>query len=278
MKKDKNRKSGHDFVKRVNEIVSSPKEKGTLAKAQGRSFTRSIHPLVKMLDDINRDKDHPFHSSFKEAKKNWKSRKTNGESLSLSIFGRDLSNRLVMRNFHFSRTIYDGAWAFEIATVGAGYAKIIELDDLNGYTDFTTLYDQYKIHRVDFKLIPRINVHSFTTAAVTATAIMPTIAVWFDPDDATAPALQGESLEVENALYERGTSVIQGHYEPQAAIAAYGGAFTQFASFDGWCDCTSDDIQWYALKAWVTTGGTGQTTFQVWDAYFTVHCEFRKVR
>ncbi len=65
---------------------------------------------------------------------------------------------------------------------------------------------------------------------------------------------------------------------PRAAIAAYGGAFTQFADFDQWCDCASDDVEWYSFKAYSAGDGASQTTHQTWDLYFEVECEFRFVR
>jgi hypothetical protein len=188
-----------------------------------------------------------------------------------------LSTDYIMRKVGFQRSIYDdGAYAATLPAVG--YARAFELDELPGYTDFTTLWDQYRITRVDYKIIPRNNVQSLTTTATATTAIMPTISVWWDPDDASTPTLVGESLEVENVSHYGGYEIIKGSFKPHAAIAAYGGAFTQFADFDGWCDCTSDDVQWYGLKVWVGAGGGSQTTFQVWDAFYVVHCEFRKVR
>jgi len=193
------------------------------------------------------------------------------------VFPKSFSEKYVMRRAKFKRTLYDGAFASSIPA-GAGYARNFQLDELSGFTDFTTLWDQYRLARIDYKLIPRINVHSFTTAAVSTTAIMPTIAIWSDPDDSTAPAAQGESLEVENAQYCSGVEVITGSFIPRTATAVYGGAFTSYGDFTGWCDCTSDDIEWYGLKCWVTPDGVTQSTHQVWDAYFAIHVEFRKTR
>lgn len=248
---------------------------------RGRELSRLEHPVLAFLKAVRADKSHPLHKIFKKKnlKKTWegvKSGKTRG--LDLDRAGRDLSNRLTMRNFMYTRTEYSNGWANQIVTTGAGYSKVFELDQLPGYTDFTTLFDQYRFVRIDFKLIPRNNVQSFTQSISAATSVFPNISVWFDPDDATNPLAVGESLEVENALHVNGFHDIEGHFKPQAAIAAYGGAFTQFAAFDGWCDCTSDDTQWYSLKAWVSPGGAAQTEFQYWDAYFTSHVEFRKVR
>jgi hypothetical protein len=183
----------------------------------------------------------------------------------------------VMRNVKFSRSLYDnGAYVQSVPPVG--FARAFQLDELPGYTDFTTLWDQYRITRVAYRIIPRVNVQTLAIQAVVTTAVMPTISVWWDPDDATTPTLVGESLEVENAQHCAGYEIVEGSFKPHAAIGAYGGAFTQFADFDGWCDCTSDDVEWYGLKVWVGAGGGSQTVFQTWDAFYTVSCEFRKVR
>lgn len=246
------------------------------ARGRGHDLNRSPpHPLVSFLKEVRGNKEHPLHKEYKAVTKAWSSGKKG--KLNLSMFGPDLSNQLIMRNFTFVRSEFDNAWAVQ-SVPADGVAKHFELDNLPGYTDFTTLFDQYRFTRVDFKLIPRVNVNTFAVVAVTTTAVMPVISVWFDPDDSTDPLLVGESLEVENVIHSSGYHIIEGHFKPKAAIGAYGGAFTQFAEFDGWVDCTSDDTQWYGLKAWVGAGGGSQTTFQTWDAFFVSHVEFRKVR
>jgi len=186
-----------------------------------------------------------------------------------------MGNRELMKPFKVRRHIYLSAFVQGQPT-GDGAAHETELDQLNGFTDFTTLFDQYRFTKVDYAFFPRMNTHNLAINAVTTTTLLPHLWVFHDPDDATTPT-EGNALEHQETTFHAGYDVVRGSYKPYAAIAAYGGAFTMFAAFDGWCDCASDDIQWYALKAWATVDGASQTTHQVWDLVLTVHCEFRFV-
>jgi len=186
-----------------------------------------------------------------------------------------MGTRALMKPFKVRRHVTFPAFLAGGPT-GDGAAYQMELDNFSGYTDFTTLFDQYRFTKVHYALFPRMNVHSLTTNAVTTTALVPHVWVCSDPDDSTTPT-EANMLEHQETTFHSGFGVVKGSYKPYAAVAAFGGAFTSYAEFDGWCDCASDDIEWYALKAWTTVDGASQTTHQVWDLIISVDCEFRFV-
>jgi hypothetical protein len=189
-----------------------------------------------------------------------------------------MGNKRLYKPFKMIRTLYVNAFITGVASVGVGAAKNIQLDELPGFSDVTALFDQYRFTNVEYKFLPRNNVQSLTDTAVAGTSIMPNLLVYSDPDDSTAPTTIDEVTQYEEVTVNNGYQIVRGNFKPQAAIAAYGGAFTSYASFDGWCDCASDDIEWYALKAWITPSGAAQTTFQNWNLALRVSCEFRFVR
>jgi hypothetical protein len=161
---------------------------------------------------------------------------------------------------------------------GTGLARNWQLDELPAFGDFTNLFDQYRFTHVTVRGFPRINTNNLTVASSVTTLTCSPIVVTFDPDDSTTPASMDELLEYPTCKVYWGFQKWSYHLKPRAAIAAYGGAFTQFADFDQWIDCASDDVEWYALKVYSAGDGASQTTHQVWDFFYEVECEFRFVR
>ncbi len=163
------------------------------------------------------------------------------------------------------------------AAGGVGYAKNFQLDQIPQFADFVNLFDQYRFTHVTALFIPRTNTNNLTVASNASTQTVSPILAAFDPDDSTTPTSDTDVLSYPTCKVFPGYKVWKYHFKPRAAIAAYGGAFSQFADFDQWCDCASDDVEWYALKVWQEGDGASQTTHQIWDAYFFVEMEFRFV-
>lgn len=160
---------------------------------------------------------------------------------------------------------------------GVGYAKNFQLDQLIQFAEFADIFDQYRFVRIKARFLPRINQHNLTTMSATATTTLSPLAVIWDPDDAVTPSSFNDVAGYPNIRIEPGYREVELEFKPRAAIAAYGGAFTQFADFDGWIDCASDDVEYYAIKAWQFGDGVSQTTHAVWDCVYEVDCEFRFV-
>ncbi len=127
-------------------------------------------------------------------------------------------------------------------------AIAFSLDMLPNYTEFTALYDLYRIVRAEVLMIPNI------VNANSATPLSGLTAHVCDFDDATVPA----SL---NELYQYGDGpgrcVLQGptekiyrSLEPRAAAAVYSGAFTSYATTprSQWMNCSSPGVQYYGFK------------------------------
>lgn len=180
------------------------------------------------------------------------------------------------RPFKVQQIIVDTSFITN-ATGGAGAAKNFQLDMLPQFATFAALFDQYRFTKIHSILYPRANTNNFAVmAAVTTLTMSPIIVVW-DPDDSNVPAAITDVTGYPNAVMHPGYAKIEHKFKPRAAIAAFGGAFTNFADFDGWMDCASDDIEYYALKAWALGDGASQTTHQIWDMVSYVEAEFRFV-
>lgn len=158
----------------------------------------------------------------------------------------------------------DATTTFFVFIGGAGVANTItygamryyaELSSLPGLTEFTGLFDAYRIRKVTMKFIPyATTVDSDMIAASAAANLIMHYAV--DYDDATLPAASQVGLE-ELQQYEgyHSRQVITGKgfsisFRPRVATTVYQGAFTAYAqaSKKMWIDMTSTTVQHYGLK------------------------------
>jgi hypothetical protein len=171
---------------------------------------------------------------------------------------------------------FSGGWLAASASGGeAGF--YLRLQDLNGYADFTSAFDQYRIREIRAKLIPRNNVQTLTQTSTAAIAQMPPLFVAVDYDDANAPSSYTDLLQYTNVKCVAGWDQVEVNWKPQFALSAYNGSFGAFSvgSAEQWNDCASAGIQYYGLKAASYTDGVSQTTHQQWDLFVRATVDFR---
>lgn len=140
---------------------------------------------------------------------------------------------------------YEGAFAFK-------------LNDLPDYTEFTQLFDQYKLCAVKVTFQQPYNdseTARFPRASAAQGTAMPSLHLHHvvDFNDAnTLPILNLQQYQNHKVINLSGTSLRGGktsvYCKPRIALAAYEGAFTGYASQRGWLDVGDAAIQHYGLK------------------------------
>jgi hypothetical protein len=142
----------------------------------------------------------------------------------------------------------------------------VTFNSLPDYATFAALFDQYRIVTVETWTIPRSGVGSNNTYVG---GLMTTVV---DYDDNTSPVSTNQLLNYENAITANGA---QGHYrkfQPHAALAAYGGAFTSFANkASPWLDCAYPAVAHYGQN-W---GITITDSVYLYDLEVRIHFQFR---
>lgn len=122
------------------------------------------------------------------------------------------------------------------------------LSQLPNYTEFTNLYNEYKIARVKVKFIYSANNQPVTTLAnITA---LPTIYTAVDTNDSVAPTAVSDLLQYKTFKAHRADKPFSVYFKPNYAVAAYSGAFTSYAASAGWIDTSSVNVKHYGLK-WI---------------------------
>lgn len=171
------------------------------------------------------------------------------------------------RIYEFSRQTHNSTWITSSTTVPVYSAFAPTLSGVAGYTEFTGLFDQYRMTELEIWLIPRVLGGSTGNPGLFITSI--------DYDDNALPASFSE-LEENNSSVTTGGNV--GRYmkfKPHIAMAAYGGAFTSYANqSDQWIDCGSPGVYQFGIKmAWTVTDQAYS-----YDLVTRYRLQFRNVR
>jgi hypothetical protein len=150
------------------------------------------------------------------------------------------------------------------------FAKQWNTSDLVQFSSYAAVFDQYKIEKVEFWLTP------FGTACAPGYPNNVRIYSVIDYDDSTTPSSVSALQQYENAVTTRCTD---GHYvkfRPHIAVAAYGGAFTQFMNKEcDWIDVGSTGVQHYGLKVGIDpTAASGSLNL---DMITRITVSFRNV-
>lgn len=172
------------------------------------------------------------------------------------------------------RSLFGGTLsASAVAFVGQGYQ--FQLDQLPGYTEFTTLFDQYRIPLIEFQLISLQSTGSQVGGGFTPCKLLSVV----DYDDANAPATENDLLQYENVKV---VGCITSHtikFKPRIATALYGGAvFTAFGNGAAqWIDVASPSVPHYGIKLGITSAG-GAGNISNWSIYVKMTIELKSAR
>jgi hypothetical protein len=150
--------------------------------------------------------------------------------------------------------------------IDAGF--LFKLNDLTDYTKWTTLFDQYRLVKVEVMGFP-INDQNQVGSGANQSELR--TAVDYDNTTAFGADLLGPFGDSVRIHYS--TAQWKRVLKPRIAMAAYKGALTGFANMNAqWIDSANPDVQHYGLRYYlpVSTG-----TVPTWRVYAKYHLEFR---
>lgn len=181
--------------------------------------------------------------------------------------------RFKRKTFQTVSVTYNG-----VATNSSG-AFTFKLSDLPNNSEFTSLFDKYRISGIRAQFIPRTNVLALNNLSSSLTA-QPVLLTVIDYDDGTAGDYNALA-QYENCKSHDQFKPFSLYFKPMIAVAAYQGAFTGYGSSRKmWLDAASPDIEYYALK-WATlpySSGNNATLDPIWDVIFTYYVQFKYPR
>lgn len=157
-------------------------------------------------------------------------------------------------------------------TAGLGRGIYFYLAQLSNYTEFTALFDQYKITGIRVQLLPQQNVNQTTSGAITT----PTIMTCIDYNSVNIPAQSSDVLEFQNSQVTTYDQKVDRYFRPKIAVASYSGTFASYSSVDTWVDTNSPNVQYYGFRAWIPPVNT--TAIAGWRIYVTYYLSFRMIQ
>jgi hypothetical protein len=119
-------------------------------------------------------------------------------------------------------------------------ASSIAFNASPAYTEYTGLFDQYRIRLIEAWLEP---------IAAQGTTVFGPVASAIDLDDANSPGNLASVQAKQDSLTSYGGSSHYHRWVPHCALAAYSGVFTSFANVTApWIDSASPAVQHFGLK------------------------------
>jgi len=205
------------------------------------------------------------------------SRKRSNRNGNRAILSRDIApSRMIGQGatYRTVRTVNVGAIT-AIAT-DSGVGRRFRLSDLPSTSEFTNLFDQYRIVMVEAEYV-------FSTHILASQARYPRIAFAVDYSDSTNPGSESEVLQYQNAeafQFGQVKHTFKRVFKPRAALAAFQGAFTGYgtASPNQWFDTSNSSIEYYGTKEWINNYNTVLATGAVLNVYHRYHLEFKNAR
>lgn len=157
-----------------------------------------------------------------------------------------------------------------------GRCFVFRLDLLPSYTEFTNLFDEYKLNMVVVHFIPQYTmVNPEVGGAAVDTGMLYYAA---DYDDGSTPTSKDYMLQMENCRYLTVTQAAHVAIRPKSSIVvdANGGTYVGASIGPTWINCGSGIYNHYGLKVWCQ--GSTTTTIYQWRVLVDYYITFRKAR
>jgi hypothetical protein len=156
------------------------------------------------------------------------------------------------------------------STTYGAFAAI--LGNFVGYTELTSVFDQYRIMQMRMTFIPVVpmgNANAYGVLLYTA----------FDYDDVSPPIAVTDLEQYDTCLVIQAGTFFERICNPRVAYAAYGGGtFTSYANQRaGWIDAASSSVQHYGIKYAITANGSGLSV-NLYTLKMQIFVQFRSQR
>jgi len=106
--------------------------------------------------------------------------------------------------------------------LGWAGSKAFRLSDLPNHTEFTALFDSYRIYKVEVHFIPKYSESDYSSGG--AAYGLPTIYIASDENSTTNPASINELCQYKNCVFKRFNEPVKYTVYPKIALATAGNA------------------------------------------------------
>lgn len=194
------------------------------------------------------------------------------------------SRSLSMPMIKIKRTTIGGAWAVGTAAVGDFWRYYQpNLSQFNNITEFSNLFDQYKVNGIKYTFYPRYdsvdaNPGSFTNTTVKMVTVV-------DPFTGLVPlgvystATLNTLMEQSGAKVRNGLRPVSVYFKPQIEIPTnIGGGVTYTPASKVWINTSSTGVPFRGFHTFVATNNMSTPSGLVYDVYITWYITFKNLK
>lgn len=199
-------------------------------------------------------------------------------------------NRLSRQVHMFKRIVNLGTYTASITSgatptiVPVKKAFSFQLNDLPNISEYASLFDQFKITGIKFRVVPRT---SMTTQGVVTGTVSTVgygqVVTAIDFDDAVNPSSKDELLEFGSAKYTASSKIHQRYFSPKVLNAVWVNVVsTGYAPAKApWIDLQNTNLPHYGIKLWIDApenSGGGSNSSISYDVYATYYFMCKNTR
>jgi len=156
------------------------------------------------------------------------------------------------------------------------YAIGFQLNQLDQYTTYQALFDEYRLDRVEITFFPAYRANS---VALAPTSLIPLIYIVSDYDDSVLPTTISQLREYESCVIRDDSRAFTISIVPRTNISLASGATSgQSPSANLWVDMTQSNVPFYGIKIGIQGAPSGTTSLQEWQMSPRYYLSCRNVR
>lgn len=179
---------------------------------------------------------------------------------------------------YFKRTLYYSGWTANSTTADTFLNYYGVLSVVPNYTEFTNLFDQYRINGIKIQLIPRGNSSDIgTSSASPPTGQSVGVFSIIDYDDINVLTSFTQAVQYQNLKMTRSHQIHSRYFKPRIANSVYNGAagVVNAGSVRGWIDCDNPSVPHMGVKMVLQQSPNLAQTFDLKIDYYLA---FKNVR
>lgn len=189
---------------------------------------------------------------------------------------RQFTGKIAQPVQYFTRSYFSpGHISIPTGAPAVGYADFFNLASVPDVSDFTALYDQYKIKGIKYTLIPRIS-NAGPSGAVGNPSILGNIWSVLDFDDSNIPASLNTLLQYQNVKRTQYNKIHSRYFKPSVQLGVGTPLASSLIRKNQWIDAANISAQHLGIKLWVD-GSYGPYPLE-FDLHVKMYLAFKNVR
>lgn len=174
---------------------------------------------------------------------------------------------------YFKRNVWLPNWLVTAAGVDNFTSLKFSLSQIPNHSEFTALYDQYKICMVKAELIPQFD--NANVGSSTSTNVITQNYSVLDYDDIGTPTSMDQLMQYQNCKRTPSTRILKRVIKPRFASELFNtGIASAYRPTRGFVDCNYDTVEHYGMKF----GFASNPQAQKYGLKMTFYLAFKNVR